>query len=982
MSATRPARWLIPSILALLASMTSAAEAPEAVSFYAPFDGSDAPAVAPAGTMAASEGAPLCVPGLLGQAVLIGTQGTKVAFDCPEAPISPDAGTIAFWIKPLGWNSDDETTGTPRVLFKIWGEPSAYFLVYHYFGPQLLFLTQTNNFAQQAGVNSYPGWKSGEWHHVACTWCAEGLAIYLDGVLANRAPDVVHPKRFANTFSVGPDDGWGAQTEPWAAVDEFRLYRRALKAWEIHNLVAAAPGSKLTPMQPSMELAVEPSASRYEIVVRADVSAIPGSTGATMSASLLGPHGKALDRTEGHPARDGRWESALSTIEVPPGIYAVEVVAREGDGRELVRQSRPLRVEHTPPWHGWRYRAEGDTVPPPWTPISVQGGPGRGRVIGSCWGRSYTFGASACMDRATTQGFPLLAGPISLIARYDGRDHPVTIRANTEVSARPDALVLDSDAVAGPKLRCSVVRSLQYDGLVLISFELRPAEPVKLESLTLQWNMPPTAALSYAGAGRGADSYAPLRAPHTEWPFRPWFWLGNEQGGLCWFAETNARWSPRDPARTIAIDRATGAVRVAVSIVGKPKLLEWPIGYDFGFLATPVKPLPKDWHLLNVTSDVWGQPHPASLKHAFVYPDWIWRNLPDPFDTHMKLPPQFDFKAHVQGLHDRNILYMPWIFLNAQQYDPRYDWFFPDWWRRPVTGRTDAGLVGVCTRSDWGDALFWAIEKWALKYGIDGVYFDVGDCPPCNSPDHGCGEQLGDGSWVATYPILAQRELKKKLYTRLYEQTGKQFVFMSLYNGDLNLPAMTFDVAEMGGEEWSGINADDFGRTVPLARFHGEVNADRYGILAIKLHPWLDRPHNPAAEDQPITYHLLEGAPMWGFPGHALPAIKALEQAGADGSGRWLPYWAAGDAVTTGEEQVKASLWVKPDRALLILGSLQDADAVCRAIVKPESLGWKPAAPLSASDAISGEALSVDGQAIAVTVPGRLYRMVWVSPAG
>ena len=45
-------------------------------------------------------------------------------------------------------------------------------------------MEKSNNLAQQAGVNSYPGWKSGEWHHVACTWSAGGLAIYLDGVLA------------------------------------------------------------------------------------------------------------------------------------------------------------------------------------------------------------------------------------------------------------------------------------------------------------------------------------------------------------------------------------------------------------------------------------------------------------------------------------------------------------------------------------------------------------------------------------------------------------------------------------------------------------------------------------------------------------------------------------------------------------------------------------------------------------------------------
>ena len=87
-------------------------------------------------------------------------------------------------------------------------------------------------------------------------------------------------------------------------------------------------------------------------------------------------------------------------------------------------------------------------------------------------------------------------------------------------------------------------------------------------------------------------------------PFKALLWLGNEERGLGWYAESDRCWQPEDPEKAIELVRDGKQLILRVRLLdSQPKT--WtadpadgvyayqPVTFRFGLQATPVKPFPK-----------------------------------------------------------------------------------------------------------------------------------------------------------------------------------------------------------------------------------------------------------------------------------------------------------------------------------------------------------------------------------------------------
>ena len=80
--------------------------------------------------------------------------------------------------------------------------------------------------------------------------------------------------------------------------------------------------------------------------------------------------------------------------------------------------------------------------------------------------------------------------------------------------------------------------------------------------------------------------------------FIPYVWVGNDVGGLSWFADCDQGWSPSDATPAIEIRRDSPShVDLILNLISSPTKLDKPRTITFAFEASPVKPLDSGWRM-------------------------------------------------------------------------------------------------------------------------------------------------------------------------------------------------------------------------------------------------------------------------------------------------------------------------------------------------------------------------------------------------
>ncbi len=204
--------------------------------------------------------------------------------------VDPDEGTVEMWIKLAYDLNAPAYDDYPRLFsYVIDDEHQLYVEV----NADRVIITSRHEGSYYGTWPAPPGWRAGEWHHVAATWSADAdrQAVYYDGALAAEGsfPALTGS---ADIFYLGSAESWGVMD---AAYDDVRLSRRALGAEEIavaYDRGGPAPHDEV--VLPPGQAAVG-DAVTFELTPCDDTGACgaPASAGVTIAEPPLGPLGPA-----------------------------------------------------------------------------------------------------------------------------------------------------------------------------------------------------------------------------------------------------------------------------------------------------------------------------------------------------------------------------------------------------------------------------------------------------------------------------------------------------------------------------------------------------------------------------------------------------------------------------------------------------------------------------------------------------------------
>jgi hypothetical protein len=647
-----------------------------------------------------------------------------------------------------------------------------------------------------------------------------------------------------------------------------------------------------------------------------------------------------------------------------------------------------------------------ETLLPPWTPVTVQENAPEVRV--GVWGREYRFAGAPLPTAVSTAGAEMLAGPMRLMGTADGK--PITWQRGGNLVQRHD---LQQAVVCGwqasETLIINTTSATEFDGMMRVGLVIaaQRASP-KLQKLWLEVPLRPERAILYhywPGRWGSAANSGALPEEGLSLAFHPFVWLGWEDGGLAWFAESDQGWQPADAGHAIEVVRQGGemVLRVHLLDASPPRL---PITFTFGFQATPVKPMPRDFHDWRICHGAsYGmETRPFQKGSARSMLDraaelgvrtLIFHESWTPIQNYWETTRDEELKKLVAACHQRGIKLLLYFGYELST-------LAPEWARMSdeVLVKTPAGgFTGgyhrqpeqrdyiVCYQSRWGERLAEGIAQALDRYGFDGVYLD-GTIEPfaCANERHGCGYRAADGSLHPTYPIFAVRRLMQRLYALTRPRHGLVNAHQSTC---CVTPTLAFCDSYWDGEQFQGGElAGDPLRHLPLAAFRAEFMGANFGVPCEFL--VYEKPPNWTF-DHALAFTLLHDVRV--RPGgvnatlERMSPIWEVQRRFGIESAEWHPYWSNAGLVKAQPASVLVSFYLRRANgarspgALLVISNLWATETVeARVVLDLAALGLT--GDLKATDALTGEHLALRDGKLAVPVAPVRMRMVEVQADG
>ena len=469
-------------------------------------------------------------------------------------------------------------------------------------------------------------------------------------------------------------------------------------------------------------------------------------------------------------------EVALVAGELIPELKSTLVTAKDTimQGSPWFKTNRPkLGLE----------ALDGDYVPFPFENVAVKDD------TLSVWARKYSFGGKGLLDQVNVKNEKLLRKSITLTLNgkeLDFKDYKVVKQQKGRVEFTKSAA------------NAEVKGTFEYDGMVHFKVTLKPGE--KVNELTLRMPMTKAASelLNFIGVtdriGGGDSPTSPKSSNTIELSAKPgviWqkrfgshVWLGSTRSGLQFFVGKEQYYYPRQRNDAFEIVRnADGSADFVVKMIVKPLPENAPAEFtvEFGFIATPVKPLPKGWRAKTVSAQY--DAFKGDIRGGLLvyWPnEWAQISLdPEPHRGLNKEKTQAKVKA--DRASGRKVIpywnrrHLP--ISEKGKVNPDVELIYDDWSttpQRPRAGRFD--WMRCSGTTEWLDYLVWCIDQWSEVYGtIDGAYFDEMILDPNINARSGGGYVDFDGERRPTYSWLEDRNFYKRMhYVIAQRNPGKQ----------------------------------------------------------------------------------------------------------------------------------------------------------------------------------------------------------------
>lgn len=981
-------RALRVGLLLILALPAASAVEDGDVLFFAPFETSMDASIAAAEGAATVTGAPELVEGMRGKAALIDPESLlEYAF---AGNVVPSEGTVMMWFRPE-WPAEDEvfhylfraTTGNDR------GKALNALYLYKYGRWARLMLYTSNgelSGPQQGRTMAYKNdmsWEPGTWHHVAATWSSTlestEMYLYFDGErIAAGGGQVFVPDEAPETFSIGGEIGSGT-----TAFDDVLVFGRPLLGGEIRAIydsyqqgtVAEAPE---LPFVPQRELQLRPFVAfdpdRIVTLVdyrgaRRDLAGAKGQVDLTIRG-LAGSQSGSAPTDDGGIARIELDHAAIGAGE------ATITATLRGPGGGIVREGELLWVVTArPEWLGNQLGVT-DEVLPPWTPVRASGD------TVSVWGRDYRFDRSPLPAQITTQGEALLRAPIELRATSGG-----TV---SSMSATPDPLTA-TDAVAGQQwrgaigpLQATATTSVEFDGFMRVDLELSAQEAVDALEIIVPLREE-AATLYHHAVGEWTDLSDAGGTGEVGWskslPFVPYVWLGNERGGVAWWCESPQGWHIAEQEQAVQLLHHDHGVDLRLRVIDTPTVLDEPLMLTFGFLATPVKPLPEGWRnwrpMFISAVDLDG----FAARNTFYRPGCrnigvLWSTHIGSFSYYPADPAEVARKVRLLKDDAGWETITSYYALNcAQTGTSDFTLLERDLRRDPYSEvASDTVCYGtVCQASSYADLLLWVVNETMEATGTDGIYLDCSSPRFCRSAEHGCAP----GRW----PLLATRDLQKRLYALVREKRGDAGFVYSHVSESVFMTTYAYSDVVLNGEQY---NRKDLMTDLTLEKFRAEFLPQNLGVPVFllptlnKFQPSRDHEKMPGREFLafPLLHDVISVA-SW-MSRDSQQFLRSVQDAMCSfgvASAEFLPYWSNGEAIGLSNREALVTGYHRTDpTGLLLIAQAPTAEPLELEVTLQGELAGLQGLP--ARDALTGKALQWRGGKLVWPLPGREAQVV------
>lgn len=650
-----------------------------------------------------------------------------------------------------------------------------------------------------------------------------------------------------------------------------------------------------------------------------------------------------------------RWPKDL-----PCGTYSYTVSLRDVQGGTVAvveRGFEKLDPAKTFPW--WNNSVGlSRRVLEPWTPVDAD------KDSAAVWGRRISFDTTGLPAQVTSQDRPLLAAPVRLVGALPGGS-PVEFKG-TGVSLldRSQDKSVHVGAMSGCGVRIEARCETEFDGCVKVTLDLSPeAAPVKLAELALLIPLRgETSAILRAnenrirqcnyfvgrlppGQGTVWDSRAVNQVPvMTVGSYSPYIWLGDEEVGLCCFGDSDEGWWPSDARPAQEVVREKDTVTLRLNLVSEPVTLDKPRRIVLGLMANPVKPLRRD--AKPVQTVMFGDASPGRV-------DKDDKTVPREAQGQRPFPMLVDVsRANCRKLRAEGKAVSPYIaHTDFPAIDPKEATYFAGAW-------TDTALGDVAPRNlrivrSLADYHVYWYDQWMKECDISGFYVDNIYGNMTRNADMGPAYKLPDGRIQPGFMLWENREYIRRLQAVLQDRgVQPREVWLHMTNNVL-LPVLSFcDVILQGEDRSMSPGGQNHVQAWPIDDLVTSCYAPSFGWRCEFLGSWRAEPNDPvwAAAGDPGARKLTRGivATLWplgmrmtwrgnqevqrkaswdifnftgsrfGLPlwGHPWPADFS------DPADDGIPFWKTASMVQISKPDVKATLWKKTDRLLVMLSNL------------------------------------------------------------
>ncbi|MEZ6128677.1 MAG: DUF6067 family protein [Planctomycetaceae bacterium] len=548
------------------------------------------------------------------------------------------------------------------------------------------------------------------------------------------------------------------------------------------------------------------------------------------------------------------------------------------------------------------------------------------------WNREHEFADALLPQQITAGGVALLTEPIQLHGKSGAKEIVWQQGSARWDSIAPFTVTRIAEAKADG-LRARTHLCMEEDGCMKIELIVK-AEGQWPQQLWLEIPVRgELARLIHATDASRAGSFSMSTSRlSTTWrhPFIPCLWIGDEERGITWFAESDEAVDIADGHRCLEIIREAKTTRLRVHLHDQQESGRRELRWTFGLQATPVRPLAPAQPRISMgarygveaqkTPD--GTPSLSWLREQGVRSVIFFQDWTAQYGDAVLTPenrPRMDammaaLKLENLGLH----LYVGYGLANQSKSmrDHAEEWVVRPRisWGDPAGGPWN--FDASCPRSGYTRVIEQNLARTLDQIPVSGLFFDGTALPQgCLNHAHGCGYQR-EGRWRKTWPIWATRDYMRRLVSLLHEK-HPDAVTTAHISGSVLVPTVSCCDYLCDGEQFQSVEHG----TVPLSQilrpdsFRAEFLGTPFGIRSLLL------PTPGLSGSDILAFCLSHGTqPVIGSTLHARDASNwlwgFLDNIGDDAV--WHPYWTQ-DNVTASTPNTLCSYYRGKNGALHLI---------------------------------------------------------------